>query len=189
MPSHGLYQYLMLSYKFSAAGSYWYKSCIWVISISPINNHPMCYCWTLNYIFYKLQKNIRWKYQNWDIYFVYEIIIQHFTTIVVCGEMSWIIDVTSHIIKSFMSLVLKLYDLCLSYFWGGCGCEVSCGGHHRPRGKTTMGSSLDGAVFDIAQILAYLVHNRWADPNYTWGLAILADSLLFRSITFWQAYG
>ena len=46
------------------------------------------------------------------------------------------------------------------YFsWGGWGCEVSCGGHHRLRGKTTTGSALDGAVFDIAQILAYLVHN------------------------------
>ena len=43
--------------------------------------------------------------------------------------------------------------------WGGWGCEVSCGGHHRLRGKTTMGSAWDGAVFDIAQILAYLVHN------------------------------
>ena len=43
--------------------------------------------------------------------------------------------------------------------WGGWGCEVSCGGHHRPKGKTTTGSALDGAVFDIAQILAYLVHN------------------------------
>ena len=42
---------------------------------------------------------------------------------------------------------------------GGWGCEVSCGGHHRPRGKTTTGSALDGAVFDIAQILAYLIHN------------------------------
>ena len=26
-------------------------------------------------------------------------------------------------------------------------------------------------------------------PNYTWGLAILADSLSFWSITFWRAYG
>ena len=45
------------------------------------------------------------------------------------------------------------------HVWGGWGCEVSCGGHHRPRGKTTTESALDGAVFDIAQILAYLVHN------------------------------
>ena len=34
-----------------------------------------------------------------------------------------------------------------------------------------------------------ILYTIWADPNYTWGLAILADSLLFRSITFWRAYG
>ena len=49
---------------------------------------------------------------------------------------------------------------------GGWGCEVSCGGHHRPRGKTTTGSALDGAVFDIAQILAYLVHNMRRSQLY-----------------------
>ena len=46
------------------------------------------------------------------------------------------------------------------------GCEVSCGGHHRPRGKTTTGSALDGAVFDIAQILAYLIHNMSRSQLY-----------------------
>ena len=46
---------------------------------------------------------------------------------------------------------------------GGWGCEVSCGG---PRGKTTTGSALDGAVFDIAQILAYLVHNMSRSQLY-----------------------
>ena len=51
-------------------------------------------------------------------------------------------------------------------FWGGWGCEVSCGGHHRPIGKTTTGSALDGAVFDIAQILAYLVHNMSRSQIY-----------------------
>ena len=50
--------------------------------------------------------------------------------------------------------------------WGGWGCEVSCGGHHRPKGKTTTGSALDGAVFDIAQILAYLVHNMSRSQLY-----------------------
>ena len=49
--------------------------------------------------------------------------------------------------------------------WGGWGCEVSCG-DHRPRGKTTTGSALDGAVFDIAQILAYLVHNMSRSQLY-----------------------
>ena len=48
----------------------------------------------------------------------------------------------------------------------GWGCEVSCGGHHRPRGKTTTGSALGGAVFDIAQILAYLVHNMSRSQLY-----------------------
>ena len=71
--------------------------------------------------------------------------------------------------------------------WGGWGCEVSCGGHHRPREKTTTGSALDGAVFDIAQILAYLVHNMSSSQlclgfgHFGW--------FFFRSITFWQAYG
>ena len=50
--------------------------------------------------------------------------------------------------------------------WGGWGCEVSCGGHHRPTGKTTTGSALDGAVFDIAQILAYQVHNMSRSQLY-----------------------
>ena len=50
--------------------------------------------------------------------------------------------------------------------WGGWGCEVSCGGHHRPKGKTTTGSALDGAVFDTAQILAYLVHNMSRSQLY-----------------------
>ena len=49
---------------------------------------------------------------------------------------------------------------------GGWGCEVSCGGHHRLRRKTTTGSALDGALFDIAQILAYLVHNMSRSQLY-----------------------
>ena len=66
----------------------------------------------------------------------------------------------------------------MSFPRGGWGCEVSCGGRHRRRGKTNTGSALDGAVLDFTKILAYLVH-KWADFNYIWGLAILADSLLF----------
>ena len=54
----------------------------------------------------------------------------------------------------------------LDGFWGGWGCEVSCGGHHRPTGKTTTGSALDGAVFDIAQILAYQVHDMSRSQLY-----------------------
>ena len=54
--------------------------------------------------------------------------------------------------------VIMLCQCSFTWHWGGWGCEVSCGGHHWPRGKTTTGSAVDGTVFDIAQILAYLVH-------------------------------
>ena len=75
-------------------------------------------------------------------------------------------------------ILFSLYQFTHHTLGVGWGCEVSCGGHHRPRGKTATGSALDGAVFDFAQILAYLVHNM-SRSQYTWGLAILADSLLF----------
>ena len=49
---------------------------------------------------------------------------------------------------------------------GGWGCEVSCGGHHQQRGKTTTGSALDGAILDFIQILSYLVHNMSRSQLY-----------------------
>ena len=52
------------------------------------------------------------------------------------------------------------------YIGGGWGCEISCGGHHRQSGKTTMGSALDGAVPDFTKILAYLVHNMSRSQLY-----------------------
>ena len=60
----------------------------------------------------------------------------------------------------------SIWHCSCSRIGGGWGCEVSCGGHHRPRGKTTTGSALDGAVFDITQILAYLVHNMSRSQLY-----------------------
>ena len=74
-------------------------------------------------------------------------------------------------------------------YGGGWGCEVSCGGHHRLRGKTTTGSALDGAVFDIAQILAYLVHNVSRSQLYLGFGHFGWLPSFFRSITFWWAYG
>ena len=69
--------------------------------------------------------------------------------------------------KTYCMIVLCFGLVALSLSaWGGWGCEVSCGGHYRPRGKTTTGSALDGAVFDIAQILAYLVHNMSRSQLY-----------------------
>ena len=53
--------------------------------------------------------------------------------------------------------------------------------NNRLRGKTTTASDLDGAVFDIIKILAYLVYNMSRSQLYLGfhRLAILADSLLF----------
>ena len=78
-----------------------------------------------------------------------------------------------------LSLLLK--------FWGGWGCEVSCGGHHRQRGKTTTGSAL-GAVLDFTQILACLVHNMSRSQLYL-GFGDFGWLPFFRSITFCRVYG
>ena len=68
---------------------------------------------------------------------------------------------------------------------GGWGCEVSCGGHHRQRGKTTTGSALDGAVLDFTQILAYLVHNMSKSQLYFgFGHFGWLPFFFFRPITF-----
>ena len=78
------------------------------------------------------------SFRIWD----YLLHVEHVSCVIMnCGQPQWVIE-------------------------GGWGCEVSCGGHHRPRGKTTTGSALDGAVFDIAQILAYLVHNMSRSQLY-----------------------
>ena len=38
----------------------------------------------------------------------------------------------------------------LNQTWGGgWGCEVSCGGHHRPRGKTTTGSAMEQCLTSL----------------------------------------
>ena len=71
---------------------------------------------------------------------------------------TWPWPLTTHMTLT-MDFSWSNFEIALSQNWGGWGCEVSCGGHHRPKGKTTTGSTLDGAVFDTAQILAYLVHN------------------------------
>ena len=81
---------------------------------------------------------------------------------------------TSHVKDDIFSFIVwRGTNVCIkislgSHGWigGGWGCEVSCGGHHRPRGKTTTGSALDGAVFDIAQILAYPIHNMSRSQLY-----------------------
>ena len=73
---------------------------------------------------------------------------------------------------------------------GGWGCEVSCGGHHRPRGKTTSGWSsvwhrsntgLSSTQYEQIPIIIG-VWPFWLTPSVSFGW-------LPRSITFWRAYG
>ena len=75
---------------------------------------------------------------------------------------------------------------------GGWGCEVSCGGHHRPRGKTTTGSALDGAVFDIAQIRASenifrlqckCGSSKWASPHHKQFATFLRNFYIFKQLS------
>ena len=94
------------------------------------------------------------------------------------GEIQWILLYLHKLITSTCTAnscktcvmihicILHWFAYSSSQWWCGWGCEVSCGGHHRPRGKTITGSALDGAVLDIAQILAYLVHNMSRSQSY-----------------------
>ena len=72
--------------------------------------------------------------------------------------------------------------------WGGWGCEVSCGGHHRQRGKTTTGSALDGAVLDFTQTLAYLVHDMSRSQLYL-GFGHFGWFPSFFGNNIWRVYG
>ena len=77
--------------------------------------------------------------------------------------------------RHLMAISLERY---LSMAHDGWGCKVSCGGHHRLRGKTTTGSALDGAVFDkglpyiprvhlsegsLALWSGYVLKNLWSE--------------------------
>ena len=105
--------------------------------------------------------------------------------IIHCRDLDDIAGKSNDIIKYFLKLQIPAVLV-----WGGWGCAVSCGGHHRrdhrPRGKTTTGSALDGAVFDIAEILAYLVHNMSRSQLYLGFGHFGCFPYFFRSITFWR---
>ena len=114
----------------------------------------------------------------------YDITVMH-NMWVVSGEFSDLVAIFNYVAGSFN--IFNFHHLgCLK--GGGWGCEVSCGVHHRPRGKTTTGSALDGAVFDIAQILAYLVHNMSRSQLYL-GFGHFGWLPFFWSIMFWRVYG
>ena len=84
-------------------------------------------------------------------------------------------------ISDFMRMLFVVIgrSLLISTFkvWAGLGCEVSCGGQGHEV-KTTMGSALDGAVFDFTQILVYLIHNMNRSQLYL-GLGHFDWLLLF----------
>ena len=121
-------------------------------------------CWDIAN--WPLRNKPRWNFNRNSYIFIHENAFEK----VVC-EMADILS-PPHCFKYARGFI---YVLCFGIFignllphqqWGGWGCEVSCGGHHRPKGKTTTGSALDGAVFDTAQILAYLVHNMSRSQLY-----------------------
>ena len=95
----------------------------------------------------------------------------HYCNLMVC-VVYWVDKWQSRGSTGMFGNLMAIYHIMLQFiqnhsrFGGAWGCEVSCGGHHRPRGKTTTGSALGGAVFDIAQILAYLVHNMSRSQLY-----------------------
>ena len=98
-----------------------------------------------------------------------EIVIMTMTTTITLKIIKTIMKIIMIIIIIIFIKFNNFYQPFWGTIWGGWGCEVSCGGHHRLnrlRGKTTTGSALDGAVFDIAQILAYLVHNMSRSQLY-----------------------
>ena len=88
----------------------------------------------------------------------------------------------------------KVALVCVSWHtpqWvrGGWRCIFFCGGHHIQRGKTTTGSAVDGAVIDVTQILAYVVHNKSPYQLYLRILPFYVTPFFWQSVTFWHVYG
>ena len=81
---------------------------------------------------------------------------QWLLTFNLCISVTWPLTCAFHIPCTHTPEIIDLHR-------GVCD---NCGGHHRLRGKTPTGSALDGAVFDIAQMLAYLVHNMSRSQLY-----------------------
>ena len=74
--------------------------------------------------------------------------------------------------------------------WGGWGCEVSCGGYHQLRGKTTMGSALDGVLSVWHRSNTGLSSTQYEQIPVILGVwPFWLTPFFFRSITFWLAYG
>ena len=140
---HTCYDFSVWQKKFLHDGQYWWR-------LVNVLQNALKVCTEYVYIIRQMY-NVMWKFKaytmiSWNHGFIFE---YHPTKLIIYRKLSLFYIPTPQ-----------------GTMGGGWGCEVSCGGHHRPRGKTTTGSVLDGAVFDIAQILAYLVHNMSRSQLY-----------------------
>ena len=164
----------------------------------PFTNPELCnaiqFTGQIRSCFYIMPLDINWS-TNISIYIWFILSHKYLTACSwLCATMValefWIVCIHSGCTCCHLQVtLLKQWGWCrLLGFGGGWGCEVSCGGHHRLRGKTTTGSALDGAMFDIAEILAYLVHNMSRSQLYL-GFGHFGWLPFFWSITVWRAYG
>ena len=114
--------------------------------------------WWLNRLAELLQSTFSNKFVEWKlILFCLKFYWSLFLSVQLTNSHHWF--KFNSLLKPMMTMIIDPYGITWPQWGGGWGWEVSCGGHHRLRGKTTTGSALDGVVFDIAQILAYLVHS------------------------------
>ena len=93
-------------------------------------------------------------------------------------------------ISQLLSTVV-LHCVLLSILWGWVGLWGFL--WWAPSAKRKNGKPLRGQLWMEQYLISLkywpILYTIWADPNYIWGLSILADSLLFfGSITFWRVY-
>ena len=113
-----------------------------------------------------------------------------------CMKNVIIIDVElSNYWKPFVSVLIHWKSITEIYIasslWGvGWGCEVSCGGHHQPRGKTTTGSISSGWSSVWHRSNTGLSSTQYEQIPIILGVwPFWLTPFFFRSITFWRAYG
>ena len=148
-------------------------------TLGPVTFDP----WQVKIIINYIRKDIFWTFLGvsekilvWDTAHVPVLqwspgVMQSFLSKIECGPV-----LTSSVSTKYYSspmkagyvmlfVSLKFYYMVLLYAISCCiVLESHCS--TRPGGKTTTGSALDGAVFDIAQILAYLVRNMSRSQLY-----------------------
>ena len=76
--------------------------------------------------------------------------------------------------RPFCSGPIGITDYLWVTYWGGWGCEVSCGGHHRLRGKTTT-AGLNNPIGPIARNCP-----KWPSGNHICGPKLPAK------LVFWK---